>query len=116
MDSCLGLIVSIFPLLVFAFFFLVIISSRKKSFYKQFNTFIARFGSVLPEPSRFGFSLPYLDTTYDRRPLRISLRQTGGKHKTTYSRFEMNVHTIALEFVITQQDFLSNIGKHLGMQ
>ncbi|MCI0617679.1 hypothetical protein L0244_32295, partial [bacterium] len=48
--------------------------------------------------------------------LQISMRQSGGKHKTTYSRFEMNVHDITFEFVITQQDFLTNIGKYLGMQ
>ncbi|MCI0444942.1 hypothetical protein L0152_17255 [bacterium] len=97
-------------------FILYLISARKKALYQQFNSFSERFGGTLPEPQGILVGLPRFDTTYNRRPLQISMRQSGGKHKTTYSRFDMNVHDINFEFVITQQDFLTNIGKYLGMQ
>ncbi len=116
MSGFFSFLAGILPFVAFVVIFLYVLSIRKKTLYQQFNTFTARFGAALPEPTGIVIGMPYLDTTYDRRPLRISLRQSGRKNKTTYSRFEMNVHTIALEFVITQQDFLSNIGKHFGMQ
>lgn len=116
MSGCLSFLGGILPLAAFIFIFLYVISIRKKELYRQFNTFTVRLGAALPEPGGIIFGLPYLDTTYHRIPLRISLRQGGGENKTTYSRFEMNVHTVALEFAITPQNFLSNIEKHLGMQ
>ncbi|MCI0611397.1 hypothetical protein L0244_00255, partial [bacterium] len=82
-------------------FILYLISARKKALYQQFNSFSERFGGTLPEPQGILVGLPRFDTTYNRRPLQISMRQSGGKHKTTYSRFEMNVHDITFEFVIT---------------
>ncbi len=118
-----GCLISIFffllstiPFVLFFYFAIHIASSRKKALYEQFNSFTARFGGTLPVPQGILVGLPRFDTTYNRRPLQISMRQSGGKHKTTYSRFEMNVHDITLEFVITQQDYLTNIGKYLGMQ
>jgi hypothetical protein len=116
MSGCLIALILIAIFLGQGVFFAYLVSSRKKALYRQFNTFAARFGTALPEPGGIIFGLPYFDTTYNRRPLRISLRQSGEENKKTYSRFEMNVHTIALEFEITQQGFFSNIGKHLGMQ
>jgi hypothetical protein len=112
MSGCLG---ALFFIGWFIFIF-YLFSARKRALYQQFNSFSERFGGTLSVPQGILVGLPRFDTTYHRRPLQISMRQSGGKHKTTYGRFEMNVHDITLEFVITQQDFLTNIGKYLGMQ
>lgn len=116
MSGCLGFLFSIVPFIGFTLLILYLVSIRKKALYQQFNSFTARFGAALPELGGIIIGLPYFDTTYHHRPLRVCMRQSGGKHKTTYSRFEMNVHDITLEFAITQQDFLTNVGKYLGMQ
>jgi hypothetical protein len=120
MSGCLVslfvLLFSTLPFIGIIYLILYLTSIRKKALYHQFNLFSQRFGAILPLPTGIIAGLPNLDTTYNRRPLRISLRQEGGKHKTTYSRFEMNVHDINFEFVVTQQDFLTDIGKYFGMQ
>ncbi len=116
LSSIFFFLLSAIPFVLFFYFAISIASKRKEALYQQFNSFSERFGGTLPVPQGILVGLPCFDTTYHRRPLQISMRQSGGKHKTTYSRFEMNVHDITLEFVITQQDFLTNIGKYLGMQ
>jgi hypothetical protein len=116
MTSCLGLLFGVLPFVGFTLFFLYLISLRKKALYQQFNSFSGRFGAVLPVPNGIIVGLPYFDTTINRRPVRISMRQSGGKHKTTYSRFEMNVHDLSFEFAITPQNFVTNMGKFFGME
>lgn len=116
MSGCLGFLLSLVPFIGFSVLILYIFSLRKKALYEQFNSFAGRFGGTLAVPQGITLGLPYFDTTYNRRPLRISLRQSGGKSKTMYSRFEMNVNDLGFEFLITQQDFLNNLGKVLGMQ
>lgn len=115
MTSCLGIFIAI---AIFAgpFIFFVYLFSKNKILYQHFNSFVERFGGTVPAPIGFMTSLPYYNTTYNRRPLRISLHQSPGKQKTTYSRFQMNVTDPGFEFVVTRQDLLNNIGKLLGMQ
>lgn len=89
---------------------------RDKVLYQHFNSFVERFGGIVPVSQGIFAGLPSFNTTHNRRPLRISLRQSGGKHKTTYSRFQMNVNDPNFEFVVTHQGLIDNIGKLLGMQ
>ncbi|HEY7162698.1 MAG TPA: hypothetical protein VH815_15660, partial [Acidobacteriota bacterium] len=112
MSGCL----SVCLLIAFAAsFFIYLFSLKSKILYRDFNLFIERFGGSV-SPQGFLNRLPYFNTTYNRRPLRISLYQTPGKHKKTYSRFHMNVSDPVFEFVVTRQALLNNIGKFLGMQ
>jgi hypothetical protein len=115
MTTCLGIVLTALPFICFTLFFFYITSIRKKALYQQFNSFSERFGAMLPPPGGILINLPFFDTTINRRPVRISVRQRG-KNKTRYSRFEMNVHDITFEFVITQADFATDIGKVLKME
>jgi len=116
MTSCLGALV-IFAFTASPFIFLVyLFFVKNKILYQHFNSFVVRFGETGSVPKAFITGLPSYNTTYNRRPLRISLHQSPGKQKTTYSRFHMNVTDPGFEFVITRQDLLNNIGKLLGME
>lgn len=113
MSSFLGVIVFIGFIIsfVYAIFF------QQRVLYERFNVFLQRFDGAIPIAQGLSAGLPSYNTTYNRRPLRISLRQSRvGRHKKTYSHFHMNVNDPTFEFVITKQDLLSNIGKLLGMQ
>src|SRR5262245_17216788 len=116
MSSCVSVIFFIAFVASPFIFFVYLFTKKNKILYQQFNSFIERFGGAVPVPQGFLTGLPYFNTTYNRRLLRISLHQSSGKHKTTYSRFHMNVADPGFEFLLTRQDLLNNIGKLLGMQ
>lgn len=113
MSSLLGVLVFIGFIIsfVYAIFF------QQKVLYERFNVFLQRFDGAIPVEQGLSVGLPSYNTTYNRRPLRISLRQSRhGRQNKTYSQFQMNVNDPTFEFVITHQHFLDNIGKLLGMQ
>lgn len=121
MNGCLGSLIFYFigsiPFALFLLLAYTLSSNRKKALYKQFNSFTQRLGAPVLTPSGIFSGLPSFETIFNNHSLRVFVRQTGGKHKTTYSRFEIKVNDQSgFDFLITQQGFLSRIGSFFGMQ